>query len=62
MMVCHLLGIGMVMGLSLGEPKLNFIFAKFGYGFEGEELKETLDEREALRWLKIDHKRPLNGN
>jgi len=42
----------MVMGSSLGEPKLNFIFANFGYGFECEELKETLDERAALRWLK----------
>jgi len=34
----------MVMGSSLGELKLNFIFANFSFGFEYEELKETLDE------------------
>jgi len=31
MMVWHFLGIGMVMSSSLGEPKLNFIFAKWSF-------------------------------
>jgi len=52
----------MVMGSSLGEPKLNFIFANFCYGFECEKLKETLDEWAALKWLKNGPKGPLNGN
>jgi len=34
----------MVVRSSLGEPKLNFIFANFSFAFEYEELKETLDE------------------
>jgi len=61
-MVWYWLGIGMVMGSSLGEPKLNFIFANFCYGFECEKLKETLDEWAALKWLKNGPKGPLNGN
>ena len=31
-----------VVGSNLGEPKLNFIFGYFGFGFEFEGLKETL--------------------
>jgi len=31
-MVMHGFGIGIVVGSSLGEPKLNFIFAIFGFG------------------------------
>ena len=27
-------GFGMVMGLNLGEPKLNFIFAKLSFGMD----------------------------
>ena len=34
----------MVVRSSLGEPKLNFIFANFSFAFEYEELKETRDE------------------
>jgi len=36
MMVWHCLSIGMVRGSSLGEPKLNFIFAKFCFGNDGK--------------------------
>jgi len=28
----ELVGFGMIVGLSLGEPKLNFIFVIFGFG------------------------------
>jgi len=31
-MVEHWFGIGMVVGSSLKEPELNFIFAKFSFG------------------------------
>jgi len=34
----------MVVGSSLGEPELNFIFAKFSFGFNVKKLKETLAE------------------
>jgi len=32
----------MVMGSSLGEPKLNFIFAKLSFGHGYERVDETL--------------------
>jgi len=43
MMVWHCLVIGLVVGSSLGEPKLNFIFVILGFRFEFERLMETLD-------------------
>jgi len=33
-MVMHWFDIGMVMGLNLGEPKLNFLFAKISFGMK----------------------------
>jgi len=32
--VVHWIGIGMVVGSSFGEPKLNFIFAIFSFGLK----------------------------
>jgi len=43
MMVWHCLVIGMVVGSSLRERKLNFIFVILGFRFEFERLIETLD-------------------
>jgi len=42
-MVWHCLVIGMVVGSSLGEPKLNFNFVILDFRFEFERLMETLD-------------------
>ena len=33
-MVVHWFGIEMLVGSNLGEPKLNFIFAKFRFGLD----------------------------
>jgi len=42
-----------VVGSSLGESKLNFIFGCFGFGLEFEGLKETqMDTAGSQEWLK----------
>jgi len=46
-MVMHGFGISMVVGSSLEEPKLNFIFCYFWFWTEFEGLKETLADMAA---------------
>jgi len=41
-----------VMGSSLEEPKLNFIFGYFGSGLEFEGLKENSNGHGSQEWLK----------
>jgi len=61
-MVMHGFGISMVVGSSLEEPKLNFIFCYFWFWTEFEGLKETLADMAAKGGWKTEYIRPLSGN
>jgi len=41
-----------VVGSSLREPKLSFIFGYFGFGLEFEGLKENSNGHGSQEWLK----------
>ena len=52
----------MVMGSSLGELTLNFIFGIFGFGLNMKRLKGNPSGMAAERWLERSHNGLVNDN